>query len=75
MAEVLLAPAIMSEVWRMMLGAERAPSRIAMRAAQAALLARALAPAGMDGRGVGRDAGGKEGNAACLDTRRATSAP
>ncbi|MCW8084217.1 TetR/AcrR family transcriptional regulator [Sabulicella glaciei] len=75
MAEVLLAPAIMNEVWRMMLGEGRAPSRAGMHAAQAALLARALAPGGMDARGGGRDAGGKEGNAACPATRRATSAP
>ena len=44
LAAVLLAPIVMSAVWRMMLGAEKAPSSQAMRNAHLDLIMRGLAP-------------------------------
>lgn len=42
MAEALLAPAIMADIWRMLLGDARSPNRESLREAQLALLKRAL---------------------------------
>ncbi len=44
LAAVLLAPVVMSSVWRMMLGAEKAPGLDDMRSAHLDLIMRALAP-------------------------------
>jgi AcrR family transcriptional regulator len=44
LAHVLLAPVLMGSIWRMMLGADHAPSAAAMREAHLDLILRGLAP-------------------------------